>query len=289
MKTPERTSPYISEKCIIRSIVPMAQDNHLFEFSTSTDQLALCKPGQFVELWVPGVGESPISVCSGRVRETIQLLVRKVGRVTSALFQMHEGDWVGLRGPYGHGFPVDLYKGQNICLVAGGLGVAPLRSLWQYILDHREDFKRVILVYGMRHSDELLFRQEMRLLLQRPDIEVYLAAEDVTVCEFPPLNMQAGRVTNLLKQLTLTEDFQVAICGPPIMYKYVVRELQEKNIPDDNIWLSLERQMKCGIGKCGHCYIGGHFTCKEGPVFQLSQLHLMHEVIECEPREAAHA
>lgn len=280
MNNPE--TPYMPEKCIIRSIVPMAQDNHLFEFSTSTNKLSACRPGQFVELWIPGVGESPISVCSGRVKDTIQLLVRKVGRVTSALFQMREGDWVGLRGPYGHGFPVDKYKGQNVCLVAGGLGIAPLRSLWQYIIDHREDFHRVVIVYGMRHSDELLFRQEMKLLLQRQDIEVYLAAEDVSVCEFPPLTMQAGRVTDLIKGLSMNAEFQIAVCGPPIMYKYVVNELAKKNIPEENIWLSLERQMKCGIGKCGHCFIGGHFTCKAGPVFQLCQLNMMKEVVECE-------
>jgi sulfhydrogenase subunit gamma (sulfur reductase) len=276
------STPFMPEKGKIRSIVPMAKDNYLFEFTTSTDKLSSCKPGQFVEVWVPGVGECPISVCSGRVGESIQLLVRKAGRVTSALFQMSEGDWVGLRGPYGHGFPVEIYKGQDLCMVAGGLGIAPIRSLLQHVLDHREDFGKVVLIYGMRSSDELLFRQEFKLLLRRRDISVFLAAEDVTVCELPHTPMQVGRVTDLIRLAQLSPNFQVAICGPPVMYKYVIRELHDKQVPDENIWLSLERHMKCGIGKCGHCFIGGKFTCKEGPVFQLTELQFVPEVIECD-------
>lgn len=276
------STPFMPEKGVIRSIVPMAQDNYLFEFKTDTDRLAACKPGQFVELWVPGVGECPISVCSGRVTESIQLLVRRVGRVTSALFQMSEGDWAGLRGPYGHGFPVERYKGQNLCMVAGGLGIAPIRSLWQYVLDHRQDFGKVILIYGMRHSDEMLFREELKLLLHRGDIQVFLAADDATVCELPPFAMQAGRVTDMIRQAAIGQDFQVAICGPPVMYKYVIEELKAKHVNDPNIWLSLERQMKCGIGKCGHCFIGGRFTCQAGPVFQLADLKFVPELIECD-------
>ncbi len=275
------SSPLISAKGIIRTIVPMTNDNHLFEFSDSSGALRACKPGQFVELWVPGVGECPISVCSGRVGDTIQLMVRKVGRVTSALFQMSEGDWVGLRGPYGHGFPVDKYKGKNLCLVAGGLGVAPIRSLWQYVIDHREDFGKLILIYGMRHSFDLLFRQEFQLLLRRKDIEVYIAAEDTAGPEIPSLTVQLGRVTDMIDLAPISADFEVALCGPPVMYKYAVERLQKKGIPASNLWLSLERHMKCGIGKCGHCFVGGRFTCKSGPVFSLAELNLLPEVIEC--------
>lgn len=273
-------APMMPVKAVLRSIVPMAHDNYLFELTDNTGSFSGCKPGQFVELWVPGVGESPISICSGRVGETIQLLVRKVGRVTNALFQMTEGDWVGLRGPYGHGFPLHQYKHKNLCLVAGGLGVAPIRSLWQHVLDHREDFGKVILIYGMKHSDELLFRQEFKLLLRRRDIEVFLAAEDIMVCELPPIRMPVGRVTDLIKLAPIASDFETAICGPPVMYKYVIDSLREKGVADEQIWLSLERHMKCGIGKCGHCYIGGRFTCQAGPVFQLTELALLPEAIE---------
>ena len=275
------TSPFLSTKGVIRSIVPMAHDNYLFEFSTEHDGLASCQPGQFVELWIPGVGECPISVCSGQTGEIFQLMIRRVGRVTNALFAMAEGEWVGLRGPYGHGFPVEQYKNKNLCLIAGGLGVAPIRSLWQYILNHRDDFGQLVIIYGMRHSNELLFRQEFKWLLRRRDVDVYIAAEDVVGPELPPIAFQLGRVTDMIRLAPLTADFQAAICGPPVMYKYVLKELYAKEIPDDNIWVSLERHMKCGIGKCGHCFIGGRFDCKAGPVFQLSDLSLTSEVMEC--------
>src|SRR5579883_1606622 len=144
-------TPFLPCKAVIRSIIPMAQDNTLFEFRAASGEFNNCMPGQFVELWIPGVGECPISVCSGKVDGGLQLTVRRVGRVTNALFQMSEGDWVGLRGPYGNGFPVEKFKGKNLCMVAGGLGVAPMRSLWQYVLDHREDYGKLILIYGMRH------------------------------------------------------------------------------------------------------------------------------------------
>ena len=274
-------NPFIPKKAVLRSIVPMAKDNYLFQFSESTGSLANCQPGQFVELWVPGVGECPISVCSGQVDGNIELMVRKSGRVTNALFQMREGEWLGIRGPYGQGFPLDKYKGKNICLIAGGLGVAPIRSLWQHILNYRDDFGELIVIYGMRHSDELLFREEFKWLLRRRDVSVYIAAEDVIGPELPPMSFQLGRVTDMIKAAGITADFQAAICGPPVMYQYAIKELFAKGVSNDNIWLSLERHMKCGIGKCGHCFVGGRFTCQAGPVFQMSSLELLPEVIEC--------
>jgi sulfhydrogenase subunit gamma (sulfur reductase) len=275
------STPLLPTKATIRSVEPMTDDNWLFEFTASGTKLEDCRPGQFVELWVPGVGECPISVCSGRVGDSIQLMVRRVGRVTDALFRMREGDWVGLRGPYGHGFPIDKYKKTDLCMVAGGLGVAPVRSLWQFVLDHREDYG-LTLIYGMRHSDELLFKKEFQLLMRRRDIDVYIAAEELVGPGLPPLSVQLGRVTDLLKSAPLSPTCQAAMCGPPVMYKYVINELKQKNIPDENIWLSLERQMKCGIGKCGHCFIGGRSTCQAGPVFPLTELQFMEEVIECD-------
>lgn len=274
-------SPFLCSKAILRSIIPMTDDNTLFEFTVEDEALRTCLPGQFVQLWVPGVGECPISVCSGRVGDTIQLTIRKAGRVTGALFGMEEGSWLGLRGPFGHGFPVEHFLGKDLCLVAGGLGAAPIRSLWQYMIDRRESFGKLILIYGMRHSKHLLFRQEFQQLLRRKDIQVYLAAEDVAGPYLPPLEFQLGRVTDMIALAEIDEDFQVALCGPPVMYKYAVDGFRMKKVPDSNMWLSLERHMKCGIGKCGHCFVGGKFTCKEGPVFQLSELNTIPEVIEC--------
>lgn len=275
-------TPYLSVKGTIRSIVPMAQDNYLFDFTERTGSLSGCRPGQFVELWVPGVGECPISVCSGRVSESIQLMVRRAGRVTSALFNMSEGDSVGLRGPYGQGFPMEAFKGRDLVMVAGGLGVAPIRSVWQYALDHREEFGRLVLIYGMRHTNDILFRQEFKFLLRRRDIDIFIAAEEVVGPALPPIAMQLGRVTDLLRQAEISSDSCVAVCGPPVMYKYVIDVLKERNVDEANIHLSLERHMKCGIGKCGHCFIGGKFNCKAGPVFALPEIKYVPEAIECD-------
>ena len=277
-------TPYLPTRAILSKITEMAYDNFLFEFEQIDPIFRSCLPGQFVEIWIPGAGESPISVCSGSVGETLQLLIRKAGRVTKALFNLKPGDWVGLRGPYGHGFPVDLYKGKNVCMIAGGLGVAPLRSVWQYLIEHRRDYGRLTLIYGMKHSDEILFADELIALRHSQKLELFLAAEDVTVCHIANLEIEAGRVTDLLDLAELSTDMQVAICGPPVMYRFAVERLRRLGIADENIWLSLERHMKCGIGKCGHCFIGGKFACQEGPVFQLTELANMHEVIEY-PRE----
>jgi sulfhydrogenase subunit gamma (sulfur reductase) len=275
---------YLPTRAILSKVTEMAYDNYLFEFEQIDPIFSSCLPGQFVELWIPGVGESPISVCSGRVGGTLPLLIRKAGRVTKALFNLKLGDWVGLRGPYGHGFPVELYKGQNVCMIAGGLGVAPLRSVWQYLINHRQDYGRLVLIYGMKHSDEILFADELMALRQSHELELFLAAEDVTVCHIANLDIDAGRVTDLIDVAELSSDMQVAICGPPVMYRFAVESLRRKGIADERIWLSLERHMKCGIGKCGHCFIGGKFACQEGPVFQVTELANMHEVIEY-PRE----
>lgn len=274
-------NPYTPVRCVIRKIVPMSQDNFLFEFKTPENVNFNCLPGQFFELWIPGVGECPISVCSARNSHTIQLTVRKVGRVTSALFDMSEGDWVGLRGPYGVGFPVEHYRGQNLCLIAGGLGIAPIRSLLEYVLDNRDDFGKLSLIYGMRHSTDLLFRQEMLQLMRRRDIEVFIAAEDVEGPALPPVAVQLGRVTDMIRLSQVDESYQIAVCGPPVMYRFVIEDLKKKNVSTEKIWLSLERHMKCGIGKCGHCFIGGKLTCKSGPVFPLADLRLACEVVEC--------
>lgn len=276
------TTPFMPTKAVIRSIVPMSLDNHLFEFRIEEpSSLSACAPGQFVQLWIPGAGEAPISVCSGSVDGGLELCVRKAGRVTGALFNMIEGDWVGLRGPYGVGFPVEDYKGKDIVLIAGGLGVAPIRSLWQYILDHREEFGKLILIYGMRHSQMLLFRQEFKLLLRRRDMQVYIAAEELVGPDLPTVSWQLGRVTDMIKLADIDDRFLAAICGPPVMYKFVISELLNKGLKQNNIWLSLERHMKCAIGKCGHCFVGGSFTCREGPVFRMDTLRFLPEVVEC--------
>ncbi len=275
-------SPFLPHWAVIRSITNLSEDNTLFELQIEDGDFSACMPGQFVQLWLPGVGECPISVCSARVGETIELCIRRVGRVTNALFILNEGDRVGLRGPFGNGFPVEKYRGKNLCLIAGGLGIAPIRSLLQYALLNREDFGKIVLIYGLRHSAQLLFRHELKHILRRRDVEVFISAEEIKGPDLPPMAMQLGRVTDMLKLAQVDESYEVAICGPPVMYKYVVQDLKKKGVQEASIWLSLERHMKCGMGKCGHCFVGGRFTCTQGPVFNLTELRFLPEAIECE-------
>jgi sulfhydrogenase subunit gamma (sulfur reductase) len=265
----------------MNSVEELVPGNFLFEFSVEDPALKACLPGQFVQLWLPGVGECAISVCSGNVDKTLELMIRRVGRVTSSFAKMQKGQLVGIRGPFGRGFPVDLYKGKDICIVAGGCGVAPVRGLWQYILDRRQDYGRLLLVYGMRNPGDMLFVKDFKKLAKRKDVELYLASEEFPTKEEPVIKMLKGLVTVPLSAAPITPQYHIAVCGPPIMYKFVVKDLKERGVPDSNIWLSLERHMKCGVGKCGHCFIDGRFTCKDGPVYSLEELRFFSEVVEC--------
>lgn len=275
------STPFMPSRAVLREIIPMTDENHLFKFSVDPRDLPEREPGRFVQVWVPGVGECPISLCSDRNDDVLELCIRRVGRVTDAIFKLKEGDWVGVRGPFGHGFPVDQLKGRDLVLVAGGLGIAPIRSLLEYVLRRREHFGKVILIYGMRHSIDLLFRHEMKVLLLRSDIDVFVGAEEIVGPELPDIKSQLGRVTDMLRLADISESFEAAVCGPPVMYPAVIRELKAKGIAESSIWLSLERHMKCGIGKCGHCFISGQFACKQGPVFNLSELRFLPEAAEC--------
>jgi len=240
------------------------------------------KPGQFVEVGVMGVGESPISICAARKKEDIlELCVRKVGRVTNAIHRLKVGDTLWVRGPYGNGFPMEKMEGSDLLLVAGGLGIAPLRGVLQHALINRDKYGTITVMYGIRCYTSMLWRDEFLQLFYEGDknnVEFYLSYEDSSdkqcyelQCERSDRCMQ-GVVTKLfeLKEVTPQNTYAV-ICGPPIMYKFVVQELMKRNFDPKKIYMTLERRMKCGVGKCGHCIIGSgkniKYVCKDGPVF----------------------
>lgn len=240
------------------------------------------KPGQFIEVSVMGVGEAPISICSIPTKKSlIDLCVRNVGRVTNALHHLDVGSLVGIRGPYGNGFPMEELEGSNLLLVAGGLGVAPLRSVLQYALENRAKYKDITVFYGIRTYDTMLFRDEFYNLLAEGDklgCKFYLSYEDSKDKQCLSLEAEhssrcmTGVVTKLFEKIEVSpKDTYAIICGPPIMYKFVVRELTKRNVPPKKIYMTLERRMKCGIGKCGHCIVGDgtsiRYVCKDGPVF----------------------
>ncbi len=250
-------------------ILPQIKDHRLFQLRFEDSEMRQSftyRPGQFVELSLIGTGEAPISISSSPTRpEVIELCVRKIGRVTEALFRLPLNSLVGLRGPYGNGFPVEEMEKNNLLIIAGGLGMAPLRSLLWYALDNRSKFKEIILMLGAKISEEMLFKYELLSLLDRTDMKCLLTVDKDEEGIWPA---QVGVVTKLFDAVEVDPEITyAAVCGPPIMYKFVLRKLLERNFPKDRILMSLERRMKCGVGKCGHCSIGYKYTCIDGPIF----------------------
>jgi sulfhydrogenase subunit gamma (sulfur reductase) len=236
------------------------------------------RPGQFVEVSVFGVGEAPISISSSpsRSNSAFELCVRKVGDVTSALHALPVGDTIWVRGPFGRGFPIEKFRGKDVLFAPGGLGLAPLRSLINQVLDERALFGRVIILYGARNPSELLYKEELAEWGQRKDLELLLTVDRGD--EIWKGNV--GVITTLFKQVSINPRNTVAVtCGPPVMYRFVLMELLGKGISEGNIYLSLERRMKCGIGKCGHCQINNIYACQSGPVFPYPEIKGLEEAL----------
>ena len=236
------------------------------------------RPGQFLEVSILGVGEAPISISSSPSRSNgvFEMCVRKVGDVTSAIHRLQSGDKIGLRGPFGHGFPIEKFRGKDMLFAPGGLGLAPLRSLINQVLDERALFGRVILLYGAKPPPELLFKDELREWAERSDIELHLSVDrgDET------WTGNVGVITTLFKYITVNPRNTVAVTvGPPAMYRFVLMEFMGMGIPEGNIYLDLERRMKCGVGRCGHCQINNIYACQSGPVFSYKDIKGLEEAL----------
>jgi NAD(P)H-flavin reductase len=263
-------NPYLSAPARILSITELIADTRLFELRFEDPSLAASfsyRPGQFVELSVLGVGEAPFSLPSSPTRRgTFELGIRRAGVLTSFLFDhIREGHSVGVRGPLGNGFPIDQFDGHDLLLVAGGLGMVPLRGLLQYLVDSRDRFGRVVLLYGTRNPGRVLFRDELERLARRGDAEIILTVDDVGGSEW---SGRCGVVTDLVDEIEIDPDSTFAVaCGPPVFYRFLLEKLVDVGLGKNRIFLSLERRMECGIGKCGHCAVGYTFTCLHGPVF----------------------
>ena len=263
---------FVPKLATIVKKTPMTPNEILFEIKLNDGSELGHEPGQFVELSVFGVGEAPISISSPPTKKgTFELCVRKVGNVTGKLHTLNTGDMVGIRGPFGKGFDADFLKGKDLLFIAGGLGIAPLRSLFNYVLDNRKDYGRVILLYGCKEPRELLFRDEILSLLNRDDVEFLHTVDSCPENEEWSYNI--GVITTLIPKVDFDpEKTWAVVCGPPIMYKFVIADLKKRKVPDDHMLLSLERRMKCGVGKCGHCQINHIYVCKDGPVFNYSKI-----------------
>ncbi len=221
--------------------------------------------GQFVELTIPGVGEAPFTPSSRPSdQESLYLTIMKVGKVTEAVHLLEKGDTVGLRGPLGTGYPLESFKDKEILVIGGGCGFAPLRSLMYTFFERSEEFKKLFFRGGCKSAKEFLYKDELQQWAERQDLDIQLTVD----VGDESWKGHVGVVTTILDDVDMDYPNGVAIvCGPPIMMKFTTSKLAEMGFQDRNIYLSMERNMSCGIGKCGHCRIGTYYACYDGPVF----------------------
>ena len=229
------------------------------------------RPGQFVMVSVWGIGEAPISVsCGPRDDNTFEMVIRKVGRLTEVLHGLGVGDTMGIRGPYGSGFELTEFYDRDVLFVAGGLGLVPLRSLIEAVVSEPERYGRITLISGCRNPAEELYREELKAWSQLESVSVIRLVDQT---ENMPWKFKTGLVTDPIPKLQIDPKKTVAaLCGPPVMYKFVIMALAAKGMGPEHIYVDLERRMKCGVGKCGHCQINHRTCCQDGPVFLLSEL-----------------
>jgi NAD(P)H-flavin reductase len=234
-------------------------------------------PGQFVMLELPGYGEVPISIsCSPSIKSIIELCIRKAGKVTEALHKAKRGAVVGIRGPFGTHFPMEKMKKNNVLLIAGGLGLAPLRAPMTYVIENRADFKDVHIFYGAKDPTQLLFDYQYEQWHRIDDINLQIIVEKPDELWTGPV----GLITKLLDDIAIDPDKTYAIvCGPPVMFKFVCNRLKDMGVPMQRMFVSLERRMHCGMGKCCRCNIGSTYTCLDGPVFDYWSVMNLKEAI----------
>ena len=262
---------YRPEPATLLKVQPVTEMECFFELRLDSGKELGHLPGQFVEVSVAGIGEAPFGISSSSTRKgTFHLLLRRVGNVSGVLHRLKPGDKVGIRGPFGKPFPVEgAMKGQDILFICGGIGLVPVRSAIQYVFDKRRDYGAVTILFGAKSPAERLFTDEVEEWKRQPDT-VYLETVDRADATWKG---NVGVITTLMPKLSLQPARTVAIiCGPPIMYKFVLMELNKMGLSAERAYVSLERHMKCGVGKCGHCQINGLYACQDGPVFRYSDL-----------------
>lgn len=267
---------YIPYPAKIESVKEETPDTKTFKVKFTDKKMAdsfSYKQGQFMQVSLLGVGEVPISITSSPSRKGfLEFTIRAAGSVTCQIHKLKKGDTLHLRGPYGNEFPFEELKGKNLYFIAGGIGLVPVRSLINLVMDNRKDFGKIKILCGARTPDDMCCREELKHWKKAPDTEVCLTVDKP--CK--GWNESVGVVTELWKETDIKPDNAVAIvCGPPIMIKFVNQKLIESKFAKKDIIMTLERYMKCGIGKCGHCNIGEKFVCTDGPVFTQEQVEQM--------------
>ncbi len=228
-------------------------------------------PGQFMMLGMLGIGESAISISNVDNGSLVNATIRNVGNVTNRIFDLKKGDSIGMRGPYGTGWPLDKAKGKDVLIVAGGMGIAPLRGVINYIMKNRKDYGHFEIIYGARTPDDMVFKYEFDKWKKIKNSSLHLTSDSIP--GETPFECRTGLVTSCFPMMkTHHRNAIVFVCGPEIMMRYAAKCLETIGYADEQIYLSLERRMKCGIGKCGHCQIGVKYVCKDGPVFNYADI-----------------
>ena len=269
----------IPETATIEDIKDEIRDVKTFYMSLDNKELDKSfkiKSGQFIMCTVFGAGEFAVSLPPSPENDRFHLTVRKVGSVTNALHELKAGDKVGIRGPFGNGFPFEEIKGKNIIYVAGGIGLIPLRSSIVHVLQHKKEFGRVLVLHGARTPDDLMYKENLKEWQSFPGFETYITVDVGT----PGWTGEVGFVHTLFDKANLPVENTVAfVCGPPVMFNTVIGELMKRGLRDDCIISTLERHMKCGVGKCQHCAIGRTLVCTDGPVYTYRQIKTLGEQI----------
>lgn len=269
---------YLPQPVQVSGARRMTPQEVLIDLEPPPDSAFRYSPGQFVQLTLPGFGEVPISICSSPTRsERVQLCIRSAGSVTGALQRVRRGDWLALRGPYGRGFPLVEMAGRDLVIVAGGLGIAPLRSLIDFVADRRARFQRVAIVYGARNPAALLFEDDLARWSDSDALELTVTVDEADG-HWPG---RTGVATEPLRELELDAERTLAVVvGPPVLFRFAAMELFDHGLDETRIFFSLERNFHCGIGKCGHCQLNDLYVCRDGPVFRLSRLLKRIEAVE---------
>lgn len=268
---------YLPEMATINKLKLMNGTELYLDLSMDNTPLEY-RPGQFVEVSIAGIGEAPISISSSPTRKGgFELVIRKIGSLTNKIHTLKTGDKLGVRGPCGQGsYPIEEAKGKNLIFICGGIGLVPQRSFINYVLDNRDDYGEVTILQGTKCHTQRFFHAELEGWSKRDDIHFLETMDQADDC----WNGNVGVVTTLIPKIeSELASSMIFVCGPPIMYKFVLMALEEDDVPHENIFLNLERKMKCGVGKCGHCQINDKYVCVDGPVFRYSDLGSVPEAI----------
>jgi NAD(P)H-flavin reductase len=264
----ERKNPYSAiraEVLDVRTETPTIKTLRM-----KPDEPISFETGQFVELTVPGVGEAPFTPSSQpAIKDTLEVSVMKVGQVTEGIHALESGDVVGLRGPFGTGYPMEDFVGKEVLVVGGGCGFAPLRSLMYEFFRRSGELKKLLFRGGCRTPRDFLYRREIEQWATRDDLDVMLTVDEGDA----GWQGHVGVVTTILDGLDMEIGSGIAVvCGPPVMMKFATMKLIDLGFRKSNIYVSMEKNMSCGFGKCGHCRIGTYYTCKDGPVFRFDKI-----------------